>query len=124
MANILFMVWWEKAFAVKHYILDHSCLLGTTKNIRVTASVIAKRFGDIIFSMPFIRPRNLMALVRKELGVFILRKVYKTTKSLFIKKIEKQYWEDLWVLNNYAFKLKATNPGNNVNVMFQNLKPN
>ena len=62
-------------FVVKLYAWQHSCLLEVTKNRRVTAPVVAKRFGEIVTAVPFIRPRHLRALVRKELGVFITNKV-------------------------------------------------
>lgn len=56
----------RKMYVVKHYIAAHSCLLHTIKNRRVTIGVVAKRFGDLISSMPFIKPINLKAIVRRE----------------------------------------------------------
>lgn len=109
----------KKSFTVKHYVPHHSCLLGYTKNRRVTAPVIAKRYGDIIFAMPFIRPSHLMTMVRKDLGVFITSKVCKNAKSLVVKKIKEQFWEGFRVLNNYTLELKSTNPGSNVTVLFK-----
>ncbi|XP_039132316.1 uncharacterized protein LOC120269096 [Dioscorea cayenensis subsp. rotundata] len=97
----------KKMFVVKHYESEHSCLLGATKNRRVTAPVVAKRFGEIITAMPFIRPRHLRALVRKELGVFITNKVCRNARDLVLKKIEQQFKEDFGVINNYAMELKA-----------------
>ncbi|KAJ0972130.1 hypothetical protein J5N97_020089 [Dioscorea zingiberensis] len=61
-------------YVVKSYEATHSCLLGTTTNRRVTAHVVAKWFGEVISGMPFIRPRHLKAMVRRELGVFISSK--------------------------------------------------
>ncbi|KAJ0972622.1 hypothetical protein J5N97_020581 [Dioscorea zingiberensis] len=58
-------------FVVKHYVAEHSYLLGTFKNKRVTAQVVPDMFGEVISSVPFIRPRHLKAIVRKELGVFV-----------------------------------------------------
>lgn len=64
--------------------------------------------------MPFIRPRHLRSMVKKELGVFVTNKVCINAKGLVVKKIEEQFREDFKVLNNYALELKATNPGSNV----------
>ena len=35
----------KKVHIMKHYVADHSCILGATKNRRVTIYVVAKRFG-------------------------------------------------------------------------------
>ena len=104
-------------YKVKHCVAEHSCLLQTTKNRRVTSHVVVKRFGDLIRSMPFIRPINLKAMVRRELGVFVSNKVCKNAKSLVLKKIEQQFKEDFMVLNNYALELKESNPGSIVIVV-------
>ena len=81
----------KKVYVVKHYVAEHSCLLQTTKNRRVTSHVVAKRFGDLISGMPFIRPINLKAMVRRELGVFASNKVCRNAKGLIFKKIEQQF---------------------------------
>ena len=65
----------KKMYVVKHYVAEHSCLLQTTKNRRVTSHVVAKGFGDLISGMPFMRPINLKAMVRRKLGVFVTNKV-------------------------------------------------
>lgn len=101
-------------FVVKHYASQHSCLLGATKNRRVTAPIVAKMFGEIITAMPFIRPRHLRALMTKKLGVFITNKVCRNARDLVLKKIEQQFKEDFGVIHNYSLELKTTNPGSNV----------
>ena len=67
---------------MKHYVADHSCILGATKNRRVTAHVVARRFGDVLSGMPSIRPRHVKAMVRKEMGMFIINKVCRNAKAL------------------------------------------
>ncbi|KAJ0977999.1 hypothetical protein J5N97_013473 [Dioscorea zingiberensis] len=57
---------------------EHSCLLGTSRNGRVSAQVIANRFGDVICSVPSMKSTQLKAMVRKELGVFITEKAPNT----------------------------------------------
>ena len=66
---------------MKHYVADHSSILGATKNRRVTAYVVAKRFEEVISGMPSIKPRHVKAMVRKEMGVFITNKVYRNAKA-------------------------------------------
>lgn len=114
----------EKLYVIKHYVQNHSCTFGTTRNKRVIAPVISRRFGDIIAAMPFIKPRHLKALVRRELGVFIGDKVCRNAKRLAIRRIKQQFIEDFVVLNNYAMELKETNPGSNVEVAFERQNPN
>lgn len=75
----------RKTYVVKHYMAEHSCILGATKNKRVIAHVVAKNFGEMISAVPFIKPRQLKAMVRKELGVFITNKVCRNAKILVIK---------------------------------------
>lgn len=86
---------------VKHDAPDHTCLLGTTKNGRVIARLIGKQFGEVISSMFFIRARQLRAMVRAQLGVFVTYKVCRNSKSLALKKkFEEQFREHFKVLNN------------------------
>lgn len=62
----------EKLFVIKNYVPKHSCFLGVARNKRVTTTVVANRFGEVISLVPCIRPRHLKAMVRKELGYFLL----------------------------------------------------
>lgn len=107
-------------FVVKHYVSNHSCLLGVTKNRRVTTPLIAKKFGVVINSKLSIKARQLRAMVRAQLGVFVTYKVCRNAKSLVIKKIEEQFIEDFKLLNNYALELKSTNLGSIVVVLAEN----
>lgn len=91
--------------------------LGHLKNKRVTRSVIVRRFFDVINGMPFIRPMHLRAMVRKELGVFIYSKICRNAKAMALRKIEKQYKEVFFVLNNYILELKEANTGSTVSIM-------
>lgn len=59
-------------------------------NKRVTARVVAKKFGEVISVMPIIKPRHFKAMVKKEMGVFISNKVCRNAKAMVIKKIEHQ----------------------------------
>lgn len=77
----------KQIFIVKHYESSHSCLLGTTKNRRVIAPEIAKRFRETLTAMPFIKPRHFRAMVRKEMGAFITKKVCRNARRLLIKKM-------------------------------------
>lgn len=95
------------------------CLVGTSKNRRVTGNVVAKRFGDEISGMPFIRPRNLKAMVRRELVVFISSKVCRHAKALVRKRFENQFKEDFMVLNNSVLGPKEANLGSYVSLMFE-----
>lgn len=47
-------------------------MLEATKNKRVIAHKVAKRFGEIIIGMPAIRPRHLKAIVRKDMVCSLL----------------------------------------------------
>lgn len=87
---------------MKHYVAQHSCLVGVTKSKRVTAKVVTNIFSDIIVGMPFIRPRHLKTLVRKNLRVFISSKVCRNAKAMVLKNIQEQFMEDFLVLNNYV----------------------
>lgn len=109
----------EKVYAVKHYVVNHSCILGATKNRRVIAHVATRRFGEVISGMPSIRPRHVKALVRNEMGVSITNKVCRNAKALVLKHIEMRFREDFKVLNNYALELKRTNPSSIVIVVFE-----
>lgn len=111
-------------FVMKNYAPNHSYLLGSTKNRRVTAPLIAKRFGELISAMPFIRARQLRAMVRAQLGVFITSKVCRNGKRLVQKKIKEQFTEDFKVLNNYALELKTTNHRNSVTIVAERANPN
>lgn len=121
MVNFVFLVQWE-SFTVKHYVPEHSFLLNTTRNWRVTTPIVANRFREMIVTMLFIRPKHLRVMVRKEMGAFITRKVCRNAKILAIKKIKEQFWEDFRVLNRYALGLKSTNLGSNVSVLSQRLR--
>ena len=72
---------------VKHFMLDHSRIIVVTKNKRVIVHVVAKRLGEMISTMLFIRLRQLKAMLMKELGVFISKKVCRNVKVLLIKRI-------------------------------------
>ena len=85
----------KKMYIVKHYVLNHSCLLETTRNKRVNAHVVVKRFEEVISALTFIMPRHLRAMMRKNLEVFISMKVSKNPKTLVIKKIEKKFRENI-----------------------------
>lgn len=113
----------KKMFIVKHYVPNNSCLLRTTRNRRVTTHVVTKKFCEVISAMPFIRPRHLRAMVRKDLGVFISNNVSRNDKTLVIKKIEAQFWEDFRVLNDYVMELKETNPRSSVFVVSEWHRP-
>ncbi|XP_039135770.1 uncharacterized protein LOC120273202 [Dioscorea cayenensis subsp. rotundata] len=107
----------KKMHVLKKYIAEHSCLVGTSKNRRVTGKVIANRFFDVINGMPFIKPRHLKAMVRKELGVFISDKVCRNAKAIVLRKLKKQFKEDFLVLNSYVLELKEANPESTVTVV-------
>lgn len=62
-------------FVVKHYVAQHSCIVRVTKNKRVTIKVVAIRFSGIVVGLPFVRPRHLKTMVKKEFGVLISSKV-------------------------------------------------
>ena len=72
----------KKLYVVKHYRAEHSCLLGATRNKRVSAHVLVKKFGDVIAGILVMKPRHLKALVRRELGVFITDKTCKNVRRL------------------------------------------
>lgn len=110
----------KKTYVMNHYVLEHSCLVGTSKNRRVIGSVIAIRFGDVISGIPFIRTRHLRAMIRRELGIFVTSKVFRHAKALVLKKLEKKFKEDIMVLHNYALELKEQNPGSNVKIVSEN----
>lgn len=116
---LIFCSWCSrrKMYVVKTYVREHSCFVGTSKNKRVTGSVIARRYFDVINGMPCIRPRHLRALLRKDLGVFISTKVCRNAKAMVLKKMEKQYQDEFLVLNNYILELKEANPGSTVSVV-------
>lgn len=107
----------KKMYVLKKYIAEHSCLVGTSKNRRVTGKVIANRFFDVINGMPFIKPRHLKAMVRIELGVFISDKVCRNAKAIVLRKLKKQFKEDFLVLNSYVLELKEANPESTVTVV-------
>lgn len=73
--------------------------------------------------MLFIKTRQLKALVRRELGVFVTSKVCRNGGGLVLKKIERQFREDFNILNNYALELKNTNPGCTLDVVSQRKNP-
>lgn len=102
---------------MKIYVVDHLCMLGGTKNKRVTAHAVVKRFPEIISGMPTIRPRHLKAMLRKEMGVFITNKVCIFTKAIVLKKIKVLIREDFMFLTNYAVEFKHSNPGRSVNIV-------
>ena len=106
-------------FMVKTYMNEHSCL-PASKNKRVTASVIARKYWEEITSMPFIKPRHLRALVRKDLGVMVSQTVCRAAKGEVIKQMEEKYKEEFKVLNDYAEELKTTNPKSTVIVISKN----
>ncbi|WRX26530.1 hypothetical protein QQP08_019017 [Theobroma cacao] len=95
-------------YMVKKYEFEHSCL-PTTKNKKVIASMIARKYGEKITTMPFIKPRHLRALVRKDLGVRVSFSVCRVAKLEVIKKIEEKYKGEYFVLNDYVEELKLTN---------------
>ena len=70
--------------------------------------------------MPFIKPRHLRALVRKDLGVIVSQTVCRAAKGEVIKQMEEKYKEEFKVLNDYAEELKATNPESTVIVISKN----
>lgn len=82
----------KKVYAKNSYVLEHSCLVGTSKNRRVLGNIVVERFFDVISGMPFIRPRHLKTMVRKELCAFISSKVYRNTKALVLKKTKRTSW--------------------------------
>ncbi|XVF65088.1 hypothetical protein PTKIN_Ptkin09bG0218700 [Pterospermum kingtungense] len=100
-------------FIVKTYNNDHSCL-PASKNKRVIVAVIARKYAGEITAMPFIKPRHLRKLVRKDLGVQVSPYVCRTAKGEVIKHMEEKYKEEFQNLNNYAEELKATNYGSTV----------
>ncbi|EOY32076.1 Gag-pol polyprotein-like protein [Theobroma cacao] len=99
----------NKIYMVKTYEFEHSYLL-ITKNKRGTALVIARKYGEEITAMPFIKPKHLRALVRKDLRVRVSFNVCRAPKLEVIKKIEETYKEEYLVLNDYVEELKLTNP--------------
>ncbi|KAK6272905.1 hypothetical protein POUND7_009988, partial [Theobroma cacao] len=99
----------NKIYMVKTYEFEHSYLL-ITKNKRGTTLVIARKYGEEITAMPFIKPKHLRALVRKDLRVRVSFNVCRAPKLEVIKKIEETYKEEYLVLNDYVEELKLTNP--------------
>ena len=85
-----------KTFMVKTYMSEYSCLFAL-KSKRVTTSVIARKYWEEITSMPFIKPRHLRALVRKDLGVMVSHTVCITTKGEVIKQMEEKYKKEFKV---------------------------
>ena len=68
--------------------------------------------------MPFIRPRHLKTMVRKELGNSYLVRFAEMRRHWCLKKeMEKQYKENFLVLNNYVLELKQADLGSNVFVV-------
>ena len=114
----------KKRYIVKHYVPNHTCLLETSWNKRVTAHIIARKFSNVISSMPYIRPRHLKVMVRRELGVFITDKVCRNSKAFFVNKVKQQFKDDFMVLNSYPMVLKATNPDSYVLVISKRQSPN
>lgn len=107
----------NKLYMVKHYMPGYTCILGATRNRRVSGHVLVEKFGDVIAGIPIINPRHLKVLVKKELVMFITDKICENARCLVSKKIEKQLIEDFKVLNGYALELRATNIGSNVVVV-------
>ena len=70
--------------------------------------------------MPFIKPRHLRALVRKDLGVMVSHTVCITTKGEVIKQMVEKYKKEFKVQNDYTEELKATNPESTVIVISKN----
>lgn len=85
----------KKSFTVKHYVSQHTCLLGATRNRRVTAPVVAKRYGELIYGMPFVTPRHLRSLVRKDMGVFITNKVCRNAKGWLLREWKSNFGRNL-----------------------------
>lgn len=71
-------------FVVKHYVAQDSCLLKVTRNKRVIDHFVANMFGEVLRSIPFIKPRYLKAMVWKELGIYITNKVCRNARSLVL----------------------------------------
>ena len=67
--------------------------------------------------MPFIKPRHIRALVRKDLGVIVTSSVYRAVKGEVIKQMEQKYKDKFMILNDYVEELKATNYGSIINVI-------
>ena len=111
-----------KTFMVKTYVNEHFCLLAS-KNKRVTASVIARKYSQKITSMSFIKPRHIRALVRKDLGVMVTPSVCRAAKGEVIKQMEQKYKDEFITLNDYAEELKATNYGSTVYVISKKVAP-
>ena len=68
--------------------------------------------------MPFIKPRHIRALVRKDLGVIVSPHVCRAAKGVVIKQMEEKYKQEFKILNDYVEKLKATNLGSTIIVIF------
>ena len=69
----------KKTFMVKTYVNEHSCL-PISQNKRVKTSVIARKYGEEITSIPFINLRHIRALVRKDLGLMVILSICKAVK--------------------------------------------
>lgn len=74
-------------YVVKNYAPNHSCLLGTIENKRMTAHIIASKFDDVISNMPFIRHRHLKAMFIRELCIYITDKICRNCKAFIVKKV-------------------------------------
>lgn len=75
-------------FVMKYYVSYHSIPLGAVMNRKVIALVIAKRFGKVIIIIPLTRPMQLRTMIKKELLVFITKKVSKNARDLVLKKLK------------------------------------
>lgn len=92
---------------LKQYVPKHSCILGATRNRRVATYVIVEKFSDVIIGMSIMKPKYLKALIRKNLGVFIIDEVSKNARCLVLKKIKQQFVEDYKVLNSISTRVQG-----------------
>ena len=87
MANFVFMVQWEENLCCQALCVKPLMPSLAIRSRRVATYIVPKSYGEVISAMPFIRPKHLRAMVRKDLGVFISNKVNKNTKTLVIKNL-------------------------------------
>nr|GLL37801.1 Transposase, MuDR, plant [Ipomoea trifida] len=103
----------DNSFRVKTYHSEHNCL-PTSKNSRVTSKIIGRKLKDDITKMPWMKARNIRALVRKQMGLTIDLPKARRAKLIVMKEIQQSYIDEFKRLREYADELLSTNIGSTV----------
>ncbi|GKV00609.1 hypothetical protein SLEP1_g13276 [Rubroshorea leprosula] len=103
----------DDSFQVKTYYSEHTCVKNS-ENKMMTTVMVAEYFKSRIYATPFLKCKDMMIFVYKELRVSINYNKCVRAKKMVLKEMEGSFKDEYAMIHAFGAYLKEVNLGNSV----------